>query len=177
MKQSEFNLSFSQHTKSLKAFAYHLTQDHNDADDLFQDTAYKAFRYQVQYQPRTNLLAWLMTIMRNTFINEWRRRKRLKTHQDSNYQDFVLINSQLTDNGGERNLMSEELIARIDSLDSNLREPFLMSYHGYKYEEIAQKMNLPLGTVKSRIHVARRYLQQQLREWYQARDLTDIVGE
>jgi RNA polymerase sigma-70 factor (ECF subfamily) len=176
MSTFDFNQSFFQYTRSLKAFAYHLTQDHNEADDLYQDTAYKAFRYQRQYEPRTNLLAWLMTIMRNTFINEWRRRRRRQNHQDDNYHSFLLDSGHATDNAGEGKLMSEEIIAAIERLDPGVREPFLMSYQGFKYEEIANSMGLPLGTVKSRIHVARRQLQQQLRAWYQAQNVADIVS-
>lgn len=176
MSTFDFGQSFFQHTRSLKAFAFHLTQDHQDADDLFQDTAYKAFRYQRQYEPRTNLQAWLMTIMRNTFINEWRRRRRRQTHQDDSYQDYVIESSQVVDNQGEGRMMSEEIISAIDRLDMSVREPFLMSYRGFKYEEIAEKLSLPLGTVKSRIHVARRQLQQQLRAWYKADQLADIIS-
>lgn len=175
MNTVDFKQSFFQYTRSLKAFAYHLTQDHQDADDLFQDTAYKAFRYQRQYEPCTNLQAWLMTIMRNTFINEWRRRRRRQTHQDDSYQDFVIESSQMVDNAAEGKLMTEEIVSAINQLDVSIREPFLMSYRGFKYEEIAAHLSVPLGTVKSRIHVARRQLQQQLKSWYKVNNFAEMV--
>lgn len=175
MHWTDFNQSFLLYTRNLRAFAYHLTQDQQDADDLYQDTAYKAFKYHHQYQPQTNLQAWLMTIMRNTFINEWRRKRRRQTHQDDGFQGYLLESSLTADNAGEGDVMIEEISGAIEQLDHSVREPFMLCYRGFKYEEIADHLALPLGTVKSRIHVARKQLQAQLRQWYQARSLADIM--
>ena len=177
MTAVDFSYSFESHSGNLRAFAYHLTQDKVDAEDLFQDTAYKAFRYRHQYRPHTNLQAWLMTIMRNTFINDWRRRRRVQHFQDAQAQRFVLEKEFTTPNGGEGKVMMQEITSAIDTLEDGLKEPFLMAYQGFKYEEIAQHMELPLGTVKSRIHQARKLLKGLLSHVYQARHLRDILGD
>jgi RNA polymerase sigma-70 factor (ECF subfamily) len=177
MTAVDFSCSFQSYAGNLRAFAYHLTQDKVDAEDLFQDTAYKAFRYRHQYRPQTNLQAWLMTIMRNTFINDWRRRRRIQHFQDAQAQRFVVEKEHTTPNGGEGKVMMEEITQAIDGLEEGLREPFLMAFQGFKYEEIADHMDLPLGTVKSRIHQARKLLKRALRHVYQARQLHDILAD
>lgn len=176
MTTVDFSFSFEQYAGNLRAFAYHLTQDAVEADDLFQDTAYKAFRYRHQYQPHTNLKAWLMTIMRNTFINEWRRRRRWISFQDGGLQQTLVERESTAPNGGESKIMMEEIMSAVEQLEDGLREPFLMAYQGHKYEEIAGHMALPLGTVKSRIHQARKQLKRQLSGLYQARGMTSILG-
>lgn len=165
MTVTNFTNQFDQYTKSLRAFAFHLTQDKVDADDLFQDTACKAFRYRHQYQPHTNIQAWLMTIMRNTFINEWRRRKRRMKLQENDVPGVTMGSTASIQNQGTGNIVMAEIFKVINSLDKGLSEPFLMAYQGYKYDEIAEHMDLPLGTVKSRIHQARKILKKQLVSW------------
>ena len=160
---------------SLKAFAYHLTKDQNDAEDLYQDTMYKALRYQHQYQPKTNLQAWLMTIMRNTFINEWRKRRRAQQAKDMEIPGVTLAQRSIVRNGGESRVTVKEITKALDKLDEGLRKPFLMAFRGYKYEEIATEMELPLGTIKSRIHQARKILKRQLAVWYRTQRLGEIL--
>ncbi len=175
MTRVNFSQLFFSHTDSLRAFALFLTKDQEHADDLFQDTAYKAFRYQHQYTPHTNLQAWLMTIMRNTFINDWRRRQRRQAHQDSQLQDHVITTGLVDRNGGEEKILMEELEQAIHQLDPMLRDPFLMAHQGYKYEEVAQHLQVPLGTIKSRIHLARKQLQKAVSHLYRNRSLSELL--
>ncbi|MBK7871057.1 MAG: RNA polymerase sigma factor [Saprospiraceae bacterium] len=167
MSNIEFTQNFTQFQGLLSAFAYRLTKNEDDAQDLLQETAYKAFKYKSMYQPRTNLRAWLMTIMRNTFINNYRQRKRRSTLNDYTNSDYW-INSkpQVVNNIGESNVLAEEIQALIDALEDWLKIPFLMYLQGYKYEEIAEKMQIPLGTVKSRIFFARQKLQKAISKMY-----------
>ncbi|RME93432.1 MAG: RNA polymerase sigma factor [Bacteroidetes bacterium] len=167
--------NFGEHTRSLMAFAYHLTKDRNDAEDLYQDTMYKALRYQHQYQPKTNLLAWLMTIMRNTFINDWRKRRRAQQAGNMEIPGVTLAQKSVVRNGGESQMTVGEITHALQHLDEGLRKPFLMAFRGYKYEEIAQEMELPLGTIKSRIHQARKVLRRQLSAWYRTQRLSEIL--
>ena len=115
------------------------------------------------FQSETNLKAWLMTIMRNIFINDYRKKKKNRTLSDWTDTDY-LINSgnHSTSNIGEENMAIEEIQRVISTLDENLGVPFKMRSMGYKYQEIADELSLPLGTVKSRIFMARKELQSNL---------------
>ncbi|MCB9285627.1 MAG: sigma-70 family RNA polymerase sigma factor [Lewinellaceae bacterium] len=166
MTQIEFSYKFMKMEPRLKAFALSLTKDEEAAQDLYQETAYKAFRYRDHFHPATNLKAWLMTIMRNTFINEYRRKKRQQAVFDYTENDFLLNSTRTESNRGEGRMTMEELQAAIDALEAPLRIPFLMQYQGFQYEEIAEELGIPLGTVKSRIHFARKRLKERLQAWY-----------
>ena len=174
MSSTEFSFQFDQMKASLFAFAMNLTKDKEAAQDLVQETAFKAFKYRKNYQPQTNLRAWLMTIMRNAFINDYRKRKRRQTLNDFTSNDYYLDSGNRTvTNGGEASITSTEIFQQIHALDDSLKIPFLMHLQGYKYEEIADELEIPLGTVKSRIFFARRRLQKTLKAIYQITDLTE----
>ncbi len=176
MSHIEFTKGFSQFQAPLYAFAFRLTKDEEDAHDLLQETAYKAFKYKDMYQPRTNLRAWLMTIMRNTFINNYRQKKRRQVLNDTTSNDFLIDSGRLTvRNSGESDITAEEITQLIDSLEDWLKVPFLMYLQGYKYDEIAEAMDIPLGTVKSRIFFARKKLQSAIQEMYQYTSLEDVL--
>jgi RNA polymerase sigma-70 factor, ECF subfamily len=175
MTPTTFGQLFQPYTFTLRAFALKLTRDKVDADDLYQDTLCKAIRYQHQYQPKTNLQAWLMTIMRNTFINEWRRRRRYLQVQQQAIPGVTVAASGVENNNGEQSLIMQELTQAIDLLEEGQRQPFLLAYQGYKYEEIATEMDLPVGTVKSRIHQARKALKKKLRRWYNGHSLQEML--
>lgn len=176
MSHIEFAQHFHQFQTLLYAFAFRLTKDEDDAQDLVQETAYKAFKYKDMYQPRTNLRAWLMTIMRNTFINNYRQRKRRQTLSDFTGSDFLLDSgAQTVHNEGESDITTEEIQQRINALEDWLKIPFLMFLQGYKYDEIAESLQIPVGTVKSRIFFARKKLQEALREMYHTTKLEDIL--
>ncbi|WP_020535934.1 RNA polymerase sigma factor [Lewinella cohaerens] len=176
MTIANFGQLFQNHTPNLQAFALQLTRDKNDAEDLFQDTVYKAMRYRHLYQPKTNLQAWLMTIMRNTFINEWRKRKRKQQAAELQIPGVTLTQTSATRNDGESKVTMQELMKSMDQLEEGLSKPFLMAFRGYKYEEIASEMDLPLGTIKSRIHQARKLLKTSIKRHYQTKNLVDILN-
>jgi RNA polymerase sigma-70 factor (ECF subfamily) len=167
MQNFQFVQEFNTHSNYLRNFAMKLTRDKSAADDLFQETALRAFRHQAQYISNTNLKAWLSTIMKNSFINLYRKQKRRSEIQDTTSEGFYLnLSKDTIGNEGEMNINIQEISRIIDSLDDGYRVPFLMAYQGYQYDEIQEKMNLPMGTIKSRIHHARRILKKQIRVIY-----------
>ena len=177
MSNIEFVHHFSRFEALLYAFAFRLTRNEEEAQDLVQETAYKAFKYRNLYQPQTNLRAWLMTIMRNTFINDYRKQKRRQTLNDQTSNNYFINSGNKTvRNQGESNVTIEELQAIVDELEDWARVPFLMHYQGFKYEEIASDLDIPLGTVKSRIFFARKQLKARVNQLYQAGHLEEVLG-
>lgn len=180
MSNLEFNTQFTQLSSLLQAFAYNLTKNQEDAKDLYQETAYRAMTNRDKFRPGTNFKAWSFTIMKNIFINNYRKKVKANTIMDSTDNMFYL-NSGATaiDNGGDSNIMMKELTGMIDGLEESIRIPFLMHYQGFKYQEIADYFDLPLGTVKSRIFFARKELKELIRQRYdhlapmEASDLLD----
>ena len=177
MSRIEFAHRYNEMESLLLAFAIRLTKNKEDANDLLQETAYKAFKYRKMYRPQTNIKAWLMTIMRNTFINEYRRRKRRQTINDSTDNNYLLNSGGFTvENEGEGNILMDELTAKIESLEDWMRVPFMMHFNGFKYEEIADQLDIPLGTVKSRIFFARKQLRNTVKAIYNANNLAGILN-
>jgi len=167
MKNNQFVQEFELHTKYLKNFAFRLTKDKNLAEDLFQDMAFKAFRYQKNYTANTNIKAWLSMIMKNLFINSYRKKKKRNEVHYATTQEFHLNHPKsMTDNDGEMMMTMKELFEIIDALDDDYRIPFLMAYKGYKYGEIQDALNLPMGTIKSRIFQARKLLKAKITKAY-----------
>ena len=147
----------------LKPFAINLTRDTEAANDLYQETLYKALANQEKYNVGTNIKAWLFTIMRNIFINNYRRKAKQKTIFDNSTNDFLLNQKQATvGNAAEGSLRMKEIQEAIQQLPEIFKTPFLLYFDGYKYNEIAEALNEPLGTIKSRIHFARKLLKEQL---------------
>ncbi len=167
MSTFEFVSQFDLLKPSLNSFAINLTKNFSDAEDLYQETAFRAYTNRDKFRPGTNFKAWLFTIMKNIFINNYRKRSKMNTIMDNTDNDFY-INSgtQKVRNEGEGKIMMDELEKMIDSLDIEIRQPFMMHYTGFKYQEIADKLNLPLGTVKSRIFFARKALKQKIKLQY-----------
>ena len=177
MSTIEFSTQFDRLRRTLFSFALNLTKDEESARDLVQETAFKAFKYWDRYEPQTNLRAWLMTIMRNSFINEYRKRKRRQTLNDNTSNDYLLDSGhQSVGNQGESTVMQEEIIKVVNTLEDWVRIPFLMHFRGFKYEEIANELEVPLGTIKSRIFFARQKLQAQMRKLYSAKQIEDILS-
>ncbi|MGA1581965.1 MAG: RNA polymerase sigma factor [Saprospiraceae bacterium] len=167
MSTIEFNSQFSALSKLLHAFAYNLTKDREDARDLYQETAFRALTNRDKFRPGTNFKAWVFTIMKNIFINNYRKRMKANTIMDST-DNLYYINSGKVEisNRAESNIMMDELVGMIDELDENIRVPFLMHYEGFKYQEIADHLEVPLGTVKSRIFFARKELKDRICDRY-----------
>jgi RNA polymerase sigma-70 factor (ECF subfamily) len=160
MSEVEFGSAITSHSKVLMGFAMKLTKDHDDASDLLQETMFKAYRNRTKFQEGTNLSAWLYTIMKNAFITRYQKIMRQKTFVDTT-EDAHLLNTggEPVYNDAYTNMTMQELQAMIDRLDDRFKEPFIMHYRGFKYNEISERLNLPLGTIKNRIHVARKDLQ------------------
>jgi RNA polymerase sigma factor (sigma-70 family) len=163
MKQVEFNEKVSDESKPLTGFALKLTHNMEDAEDLLQDTMLKAFSNKEKFQEGTNLKGWLFTIMKNIFINKYRRAMKSRIfNDDTDNQFYINSATNTTRNDGEGALVMKDINNAIGRLSDNLRTPFMMSYTGYKYEEIADTLQIPLGTVKVRIHNARKELMKNL---------------
>jgi RNA polymerase sigma factor (sigma-70 family) len=160
---SGFNELLLGNADFLKPFAVNLTRDTEAANDLYQETLYKALVNQEKYHSGTNIRAWLYTIMRNIFINNYRRNARQKTIFDNTPEDFLINLRQVSvPNEAEANLRIKEIRAAVEHLPEIFRSPFLLYFDGYKYQEIAEILHEPLGTIKSRIHFARKLLKEQI---------------
>lgn len=165
MATLEFN-SIDQVSKSLKPFALKLTKDMEEANDLLQETMLKAFTNRDKFTEGTNLKAWLYTIMKNTFITNYQRLVRRNTFIDTT-ENLHYINSveNTTENLAYSDFTMADITKAIESLDDAYRTPFMMHFRGFKYHEIAEKLQIPIGTVKNRIHIARKELKSQLRQY------------
>lgn len=167
MSQPDFYNRFDQMSTLLHSFAYNLTKNVEDAKDLYQETAFRAMTNRDKFRPGTNFKAWLFTIMKNIFINNYRKKVKANTIMDSTDNLYYINSGSATiSNGAESNIMMKELITMIDELDDSVRVPFLMHYQGFKYQEIADHLELPLGTVKSRIFFARKELKEVIGKRY-----------
>ena len=163
MSVTEFNEMLLDNSGSLKPFAISLTHDHQTAKDLYQETMYKALANRDKYGTGTNIKAWLFTIMRNIFINDYRRKAKQKTIFDSTPNDYLINMKQVSvANQAETSLRIKEINKSIQQLPEIFKTPFLLYFDGYKYNEIADVLHEPLGTIKSRIHFARKLLKEQV---------------
>jgi RNA polymerase sigma factor (sigma-70 family) len=166
MTAYEFNSSLIGMRSNLQRFAMSLTSDRDNALDLVQDTYLKAITYKDKFVDYTNLKAWVFTIMKNTFINNYRRNVKENTIIDGT-QDLYYIN-QPSDKGfisPESSFSEREIEKAIDSLGDEFRIPFRMHIEGYKYKEIADELGLKIGTVKSRIFFTRQKLMLMLKDY------------
>ena len=151
------------HSQTLYPFALNLTRNTDDAQDLVQETMLRSLLYSNKFSSGTNLKAWLYTIMRNIFINNYRRQTKHRIVSDTNLEgERIQAYERTTINNGEVNLTMREIENAMENISVDFSVPFMMHYHGYKYDEIAETMSLPLGTVKSRIFFARKALQKKL---------------
>lgn len=151
MSNVEFNQILLTNADFLRPFAITLTHDQESAKDLMQETLYRALANKEKYNVGTNIKAWLYTIMRNIFINNYRRRVKQNTIFDNSGTDFLLNYNQVTSvNTAESKLSLKDIYSAIYRLPEIFKNPFLLYFDGYKYHEIADKLNEPLGTIKSR---------------------------
>jgi RNA polymerase sigma-70 factor (ECF subfamily) len=163
MSAIEFDKIVIKNTDYLRPFAFTLTKDMESAKDLIQETLYRALANREKYNAGTNIKAWMYTIMRNIFINNYRRSAKQNTIFDSTPNDFLLDYNQVTTaNAAESNLSLKEINEAVYQLPEIFKTPFQLYFEGYKYHEIAEILAEPLGTIKSRIHFARKLLKQQL---------------
>jgi RNA polymerase sigma factor (sigma-70 family) len=163
MSAKEFNQVLLENADFLKPFAVNLTKDTEAANDLYQETLYKALANQEKYNVGTNIKAWLFTIMRNIFINDYRRKAKQKTVFDNSANDYLINLKQASvSNAAESSLRMKEITEAVHQLPEIFKTPFRLYFDGYKYQEIADVLAEPLGTVKSRIHFARKLLKERL---------------
>jgi RNA polymerase sigma-70 factor (ECF subfamily) len=168
-----FEKEFLPQVEALYNFAFHLTYNEEDANDLVQDTFLKAYRFINSYERGTNAKAWLFKILKNGFINEYRRKTRLPNEVD--YEDFLTY--QETDDGAQvgeldlrddlfKGLIGDEVTKAVNELPVDFRTVILLcDVEGFTYEEIAKIIDIPIGTVRSRLHRARNLMKEKLREY------------
>ncbi len=166
MNAATFRRDLLEMQSELQRFAFKLTADKEEANDLMQETSLRALENMEKYTPDTNFKAWVYTIMRNLFINNYRKVLREQTFVDytdnlHNIDSTQLSKDYITENDYDR----KELRRVVNSLPDIYRVPFSMFVSGFKYREIADRLSLPLGTVKSRIFLTRRSLQEELKDF------------
>ena len=166
MRTVDFTQNLLGMQSELRRFAMKLTADKEEADDLLQETSLKALDNEDKYTPDTNFKGWMYTIMRNIFINNYRKTVRDQTFVD---QTENLYHLNLPQDSGfdstEGNYDLKEIRRIVNSLPKEYRVPFSMYISGFKYREIADRLGLPIGTVKSRIYFTRQRLQRDLKDF------------
>lgn len=166
MASAKFQSSLMSLQANMLNFAYMLTSNRDDAYDLLQDTTLKALDNEDKYAEGTNLKGWVFTIMRNIFINNYRRVSRAATVIDTTDNQYLInLPAESARETPDGTFTANEITAAINAFSDEYRIPFSMHVAGYKYEEIAKEMNLPLGTVKSRIFAARKRLQERFADY------------
>ncbi len=165
MAPAEFNDKLLELQEKLRYFALSLTANEEDANDLLQETTLKALTYRKQFVSNTNFKAWVFTIMKNTFINNYRRTQKTRSTFDSAEDAYrAAYKGNYASETPESVQAVNEMNQSIERLDDEFRIPFTMHTSGYKYKEIAEELNLPIGTVKSRIFFTRKKLQGMLED-------------
>jgi RNA polymerase sigma factor (sigma-70 family) len=164
MNATEFSEQLLDMEQSLLKYAYHLKLGDADSRDLVQETFLKAILSRDKFLDTGFLRAWIFTIMRNTFINNYRHNLLLNTHADHTDESFFINHSKTSDPDNPDSAYSvKEITQNIEELNVKFRIPFKMYIEGYKYKEIADTAKLKIGTVKSRIFLARKVLMNQLK--------------
>lgn len=177
MREKQFNQEVLAHSIYLRSVAIKLTSSREMANDLVQDTIYRALLNEDKFLGG-NLKAWLATIMRNLFINGIRaakRRQKVSSGEANGYLQESFSNV-VAKNMGDSTIMIKEVEGEINQLHPDLKTPFVMRYHGFKYDEIAQQLNAPIGTIKSRIHLARKQLKNKLGKMYGTIHLSELAA-
>lgn len=172
-KEKLFQEEFLPHTEALLNFAFHLTYNHDDASDLVQDTFLKAYRFIDSYQKGTNAKAWLFKILKNAFINEYRKKSKMPISgeldevgaiQDS--EDSLGVGSLDMRQEIYRDMLGDEVLTALNSLPVDFKTVILLcDIEEFSYEEIAKIVDIPVGTVRSRLFRARNMLKEKLREF------------
>jgi len=172
-KQQNFNEEILPHLDALYNFGLRLTTDPNDAEDLVQDTIVKAFRFFSSYEKGTNAKAWLFRILKNSYINNYR--KKSKKPQEVDYDEVASFyesiraertNSSDLEDKMFRELIDDDLSNALDSIPEDFRTVVLLcDVEDFTYEEIANMLDVPIGTIRSRLHRGRNLLKAQLMEY------------
>jgi len=166
MSTHEFHHQISNLHPVVRTFTRRFTSDRDEALDLAQDTILRALTNSEKFRKDTNLQGWLFTIMRNTFINSYHKGQRLKISNDRSSELAIMnVEDTYTFNGPATNLEYSDIRKQVSTLRDELLVPFEMYASGYKYHEIAEHENIPLGTVKNRIFQARKEIQKGLADY------------
>ncbi|MDH6341975.1 RNA polymerase sigma factor (sigma-70 family) [Parabacteroides sp. PFB2-12] len=166
MNALQFQKKLLSMQENMMNFALMLTADRDDAQDLMQDTTLKVLNNQEKFVDNVNFKGWVLTVMRNLFINNYHKIVRTQTIIDQNadlYNLDVINDAGIDSPDGAYRI--QEITKAIDALEEDLRIPFSLYLSGFKYHEIAEKLALPLGTIKSRIYFARQELQAVLKDY------------
>ena len=147
-------------------FALSLTRDRDNAYDLTQESMLRALTYSDKFRENTNFKAWVYTIMKNTFINKYRKSMRANVLVDTTDENYFINQAKIgNDDHPESIYNHRELRQVVERLDDTYKVPFMMYYNGFRYKEISKDLDLPIGTVKSRIFLARRKLMLSLPQY------------
>ncbi len=160
MTAEQFNHRLLGLQQRMFSYALTLTTNEEDANDLLQETNYRALSSREKFVMNTNFSAWMHTIMRNSFINNYRRRYKMRQAPMLVDEVNYLSNMYYTNDTPDRLHYTGEIRTHMNSLDNDFKQPLTMHMEGYKYKEIAEKLDMPIGTVKSRIFFGRKKLQQ-----------------
>lgn len=176
-----FEEEFLPQIDALYTFAYHLTYNEEDANDLVQETYLKAYRFLDRYEAGTNAKAWLFRILKNAFINEYRKKSKqpnrvdiddvtsISDEEDTNYSSYLDLREEMF-----QGMMGDEVTNAINSLPVDFRTVILLcDIEGFTYEEIAKIVDIPIGTVRSRLHRARNMLKDKLKAYAESRGYKD----
>ncbi len=181
-KDRIFENEFFPHIDALYNFAYYLSSDHEDANDLVQETYLKAYRFIESYTEGTNAKAWLFKILKNAFINQYRKRSKrpnkveyeeapiyTKGEEHNQYIGYIDLRKDMF-----QDLIGDEVTAALNQLPVDFKTIVLLcDVEGFTYEEIAKIVDIPIGTVRSRLHRARNMLKDQLKEYAEKRGFED----
>jgi RNA polymerase sigma factor (sigma-70 family) len=163
MTAIEFNHQILEYQKNLKGFAYSLVADRDEALDLVQETYLKAISYHEKLSDYSNLKVWIMTIMKNIFINKYWRS--VKNRNIMNEKEAVMTERDRGFDSVDSYYTQNELNKVVNQLKDEIKKPFMMYVDGFKYAEIAEEMSINIGTVKSRIFTARQKLMENLKDF------------
>ncbi len=172
-KGEVFNNEFLPHIKSMYNFGFRLTLDRDDAKDLVQDTYLKAYRFIESFQKGTNAKAWLFRILKNSFINDYRKKSKEPNKVDyqevETYYNSEEVDRQITPDlrvESLNNMIGDEISNALNSLDVDFKTVIILcDLEGFKYEEMAKILDIPIGTVRSRLHRARNLLKEKLGDY------------
>jgi len=163
MSVASFNRVLLTNSEFLMPFAFTLTNNKEDAKDLFQETLFRALANKDKYSIGTNIKAWLYIIMRNIFVNDYRKKIKRNILRDHSAEDLLINSTKVaTINSGISSLNMKEIQKAIFKLPEVFKTPFVLYFEGFKYTEISNMLSEPLGTIKSRIHFARKLLRAQI---------------
>ena len=163
MTALEFQHSIVQHTPALETFTRRFTNNYEEGQDLVQETILKALTYRDKFKPNTNLKGWLYTIMKNTFINNYRKVQRSRTmYDDTEGLYYLNVEDSHTFSSPEKTSEYNDIWSNVADIKKEYMVPFKLHTEGYKYEEIAEELEIPIGTVKNRIFHARKEIQKRL---------------